>query len=263
MTSNPFFLAYFGKPHSGKTHDLMQFVKTCGRHTIFVYNSGHDKDWKGFIEIELISDPKTKELFFVYKGKKYLFEKWFMKKFKGKKVKAMMADEKLTEQLLYKRLSRKGYDGLFFIIDDATNVFSSQLTQAQKACFYRAKHVGIWFALVFHDPNMFPNGAWGALTLARFFKNNVAPPTKKKDIIPHFDEVMESFKFLRDAPLYSHATIVMDTGALKKKKAKRALKPKKKNVTNISKGELAPKVSTKRALKPKKKNVNITKRQVK
>ncbi|WP_197043973.1 hypothetical protein, partial [Aureispira sp. CCB-QB1] len=167
---------------------------------IFVYNSGHEKDWIGFIEIELWSDAKSKELYFTYKGRDYVFHKHFMKKFKGKRVKAMMADEKLTEQLLYKRLSRKGYKGLFFIIDDATNVFSSQLTQAQKACFYRAKHVGIWFALVFHDPNMFPNGAWGALTLARFFKNNVSPPRGKKNVIPHFDQVMKSFEILQDAP---------------------------------------------------------------
>lgn len=235
MSEHPFFLAYFGKPHSGKTYDLIQFVKRCNRETVFVYNSGHDKDWIGFIEIELWSDSKSKELYFSYKGRDYIFHKHFMSKFRGKRVKAMMADEKLTEQLLYKRLSRKGYKGLFFIIDDATNVFSSQLTQAQKACFYRAKHVGIWFALVFHDPNMFPNGAWGALTLARFFKNNVAPPMKKKDIIPHFDEVMDSFKFLRDAPQYSHATIVMDTGIMVKHKSKVKPKKPKPKMINISK----------------------------
>ncbi|BDS10585.1 hypothetical protein [Aureispira anguillae] len=227
MSNHPFFLAYFGKPHSGKTYDLQQFVKRCGRETIFVYNSGHEKDWRGFIEIELHSDSKSKKLYFSYKGRDYLFEKHFMKKFKGKKVKAMMADEKLTEQLLYKALSKKGYKGLFFIIDDATNVFSAQLTQAQKACFYRAKHVGIWFALVFHDPNMFPNGAWGALTLARFFKNNVAPPSKKQRIIPHFPEVMQAFKILRTAPVYSHCTLIMDSGQLVVKRAKPRLNPKK------------------------------------
>lgn len=241
MTNHPFFLAYFGKPHSGKTYDLIQFVKRCGRETVFVYNSGHDKDWIGFIEIELWSDSKSKELYFTYKNRDYVFHKHFMKKFKGKRVKAMMADEKLTEQLLYKRLSRKGYRGLFFIIDDATNVFSSQLTQPQKACFYRAKHVGIWFALVFHDPNMFPNGAWGALTLARFFKNNVSPPIGKKNIIPHYAEVMKSFEYLRDAPLYSHCTIVMDNGNLKFKKGpvrkrKAAVKQKvTRKATNIKK----------------------------
>lgn len=228
MSNHPFFLAYFGKPHSGKTFDLQQFVNRCKRETIFVYNSGHDKDWRGFLEIELWSDAKEKKLYFRYKDRDYLFEKHFMKKFKGKRVKAMMADEKLTEQLLYKALSKRGYQGLFFIIDDATNVFSSRLTQAQKACFYRAKHVGIWFALVFHDPNMFPNGAWGALTLARFFKNNVAPPAKKSDVIPHFRQVMRSFRILQDAPLYSHCTLVMDTGELVVKKTKTSIKRSKK-----------------------------------
>ena len=211
---HPFFLAYFGKPHSGKTYDLQQFALRCNRPTIFVYNSGWDKDWVGYELIELWSDKKEQELYFSYKGKDYVFEKHFMKKFRGKKVKAMMADEKLTEMLLYKRLSRKGYEGLFFIIDDATNILTSTLTQAQKACFYRAKHVGIWFALVFHDPNMFPNGAWGALTKAKFFKNNVAPPTQKSKIIPHFRELMKAYKVLKDAPKYSYCTLIMDTGDL-------------------------------------------------
>lgn len=210
----PFFLAYFGKPHSGKTYDLQQFVARCNRPTIFVYNSGWDKDWMGFILIELWSDPKDKLLFFSYKGKDYLFHKHFMKKFRGKKVKAMMADEKLTERLLYKQLSRPGYEGLFFIIDDATNILDSRLTQAQKACFYRAKHVGIWFALVFHDPNMFPNGAWGALTMVKFFKNNVAPPLHKNKIIPHFNEMYRAYKVLQDAPKYSYCTLLMDSGSL-------------------------------------------------
>ena len=190
----------------------------------------------GYEEIELWSDRKEDELYFTHKGKDYVFEKSFMKKFRNKRVKAMMADEKLTEKLLYKRLAKKGYEGLFFIIDDATNILTSQLTQAQKACFYRAKHVGIWFALVFHDPNMFPNGAWGALTLARFFKNNVSPPSGKKNIIPHYAQVMKSFEYLRDAPLYSHCTIVMDNGELKTKKGPA---PKRKT-TKRKKGPQKP-----------------------
>lgn len=210
----PFFLTYFGKPHSGKTYDLIQFVKICGRDTIFVYNSGHEQDWVGFEEIELWSDRKENQLYFTYKGKDYVFQKKFMKVFRGKKVKAMMADERLTEKLLYKSLSRKGYEGLFFIIDDATNIFTSQLTQAQKALFYRAKHVDIWCALVFHDPAMFPNSAWGALTMAKFFKNNVKPPVEKQNKIPHFREVMRAYRQLQDAPDYSFCTLNMDTGYL-------------------------------------------------
>lgn len=225
----PFFLVYFGKPHSGKTYDLQEFVKRCGRETIFVYNSGHAKDWVGFEEIELFSDPKEKELYFIYKNKDYLFSKYFMKLFRGRKVKAMMADEQLTEQLLYKRLSRKGYEGLFFIIDDATNILGTRLTRAEKACFYRAKHVNIWFCLIFHDPNMFPNGGWNAVTLARFFKNNVEPPKKKSRIIPHFREVMKSFKFLQNAPPYSHTTITMDNGNLILYKAPPQLAAPKQN----------------------------------
>lgn len=214
MSNEPFFIAYFGKPHSGKTYDLEQFVKKCGRETIFVYNSGWDKDWVGFELIELWSDKKEEQLYFTYKNKDYLFERHFMKKFKGKKVKAMMAKKKLTERLLYEALSNKGYEGLFFIIDDATNILTSRLTQSQKACFFRAKHVGIWFALIFHDPNMFPNGAWGALTIAKFFKNNVSPPTQKSQIIPHFMQVMRAYRQLKSAPKHSYCTLIMDTGQL-------------------------------------------------
>ena len=52
----PFFMAYFGKPDSGKSYDLRQYVKTCGMETIFVYNAGWDRDWVNFEEIELWSD---------------------------------------------------------------------------------------------------------------------------------------------------------------------------------------------------------------
>ena len=211
---DPFFLAYFGRQHSGKTYDLQNFVRVCGRHTIFVYNSGRDEDWQGYEQIELWSDKKEEILYFTYKDKDYIFSDSFMKKFKGKKVKAMEADEVLTETLLYKQLKKKGYEGLFFIIDDATNILTSRLTKAQKACFYRARHVDVWFCLIFHDPNMFPNGAWGALTMARFFKNNVAPPKQKGDKIPHFRQLQQAYYKLQKAPNYSFCTLVMNTGEL-------------------------------------------------
>jgi hypothetical protein len=233
----PFFLVYFGRQHSGKTYNLQQFVKNCGRSTIFVYNSGRDEDWQGYEEIELSSDKKTETLYFSYKGKDYEFATHYMKKFKGKKVKAMEADEVLTETLLYKQIKIKGrYSGLFFIIDDATNILTSRLTKAQKSCFYRAKHVNVWFCLIFHDPNMFPNGAWNALTQAKFFTNNVAPPKQKSEKIPHFQKIQWAYKKLQTAPNYSFCTLEMNTGKLtytpykkpskKTKNVKRPIKPR-------------------------------------
>ncbi|MBL4861455.1 MAG: hypothetical protein JKY09_00345 [Crocinitomicaceae bacterium] len=237
MDNKPFFLAYFGRQHSGKTYDLQQFVAKCNRKTIFVYNSGRDEDWQGYEEIELWSSKKEEILYFTYKGKDYVFATHYMKKFRGKKVKAMEADEVLTETLLYKQLKVKGrYSGLFFIIDDATNILTSRLTKAQKSCFYRAKHVNVWFCLIFHDPNMFPNGAWNALTMAKFFKNNVAPPKQKSDKIPHFLKLKQAYYKLQKAPDYSYCTLVMNTGKLsytpykkpvKKRIKKQTLKPKK------------------------------------
>lgn len=212
---HPFFLAYFGRTHSGKTYDLQQFTKVCGRETIFVYNSGRDEDWIGYELIELWADKKSDTLYFTYKGKDYVFKSSFMNKFRGKKVKAMEADEYLTETLLYKQLSKKGYEGLFFIIDDATNIIPSKLTKPQKACFYRAKHVDIWFALIFHDPNMFPNSGWAALTIVKFFKNNVAPPKQKSEKIPHFKQFTRAYRALQVAPDYSYCTLMMNTGDLK------------------------------------------------
>ena len=125
MESNkPFFRVYFGRQHSGKSYDLQRFVEQCNRSTIFVYNSGWDKDWTNFIEIELWSDKKTNTLYFTYKNKDYEFATHYMKKFRGKKVKAPEADEYLTETLLFKQIKVKGrYSGLFFIMDDATNIF--------------------------------------------------------------------------------------------------------------------------------------------
>ncbi|BDS13005.1 hypothetical protein [Aureispira anguillae] len=213
--NEPFFLVYFGRQHSGKTYDLQRFVQNCGRSSVFVYNSGRDEDWQGYEEIELWSDKKSEKLFFTYKGKDYEFATHYMKKFRGKKVKAMEADEVLTETLLYKQLKVKGrFKGLFFIIDDATNILTSKLTKAQKSCFYRAKHVDVWFCLIFHDPNMFPNGAWNALTMAKFFKNNVAPPKQKSDKIPHFRQMQQAYAKLQTAPNYSYCTLVMNTGKL-------------------------------------------------
>lgn len=234
MDSNkPFFRVYFGRQHSGKSYDLQRFVEQCNRNTIFVYNSGWDKDWTYFIEIELWSDKKTQTLYFTYKGKDYEFATHYMKKFRGKRVKAPEADEYLTETLLFKQIKTKGrYSGLFFIMDDATNILSTTLTKAQKACFYRAKHVNVWFCLIFHDPNMFPNGAWGALTQAKFFKNNVEPPKQKSDKIPHFRELQRAHYKLKTAPDYSYCTLDMNTGKLtytpyKKPRIKKPSKSKK------------------------------------
>lgn len=214
MSDKPFFLAYFGKPHSGKSYDLQQFVKKCGKSSILVYNRGWEKDWTDFIEIEIWADKKEEVLMFTYNGKEYEFAKHYMKLFRGKKVKAAMVKTALAQRLIYEQMSSRGYEGLFFIIDDATGVMGATLTQAQKACFFGAKHVGIWFALVFHDPNKFPVGAWNALTLARFFKNNVPPPKNKEDKIPHFPQMKKSFQLLKDAPEYSCCTLDMGTGDL-------------------------------------------------
>lgn len=209
----PFFLVYFGKPHSGKTYDLHQFTKRCGRETIFVYNSGADDDWPGYEEIKLWSDSKKQILNFTYKGKDYVFSESFMQFFKGKRVKAEEAEEYLTEDLLYKQIKIKdAYRGLFFIIDDASSILTDRFTKAQKACFYRSGHVGVWFAIIFHDPASFPNSAWGAVTLSRFFMNNVEPPYEKKRKIPNFQKVVEIFDILQDAPEYTHCTLQMDSG---------------------------------------------------
>lgn len=211
----PFFIAYFGRQHSGKTYDLQRFVDVCGKPTIFVYNSGRDEDWEGYEEIELFSDPKTRVLYFRYKDEDYEWERMFMRKFRNKRVKAPEADEILTETLLFRQLKRKGaHVGLFFIMDDSTGILSSRLTKPQKSCFSRAKHVGVWFALIHHDPNAFPNGAWGLLTMAKFFKNNVPPPKNKADKIPHFQEVVKAYNKLKIAPDYSYCTLLMNTGQL-------------------------------------------------
>ena len=210
---SPFFLVYFGRPHSGKTYDLHQFVKRCRKEIVFVYNSGRDSDWPNYEEIELFVEDKA--LKFDYKGKKYDFRNDFMRLFKGKKVKAMEAEDEEAENLLYKNIKVKGaFKGLFFIIDDATGLWDNKLTKLQKSCFQRAKHAGVWFAVIFHDPAGFPNNAWNAVTLSRFFKNNVEPPYEKKRKIPHFDKVIQAFELLQDAPDYSHCTIEMDSGKL-------------------------------------------------
>lgn len=233
----PVVLAHFGRPHSGKTYEMEkranEAYRNKTRETIFVFNSGRDTDWKGYAEIELYSEKKTETLFFSYRSKEYKFEDSFMKLFQGKKVKARRVKKALTKSLLFTEMSEKGYQGLFFIVDDAVAVIGSRLTFAQDACFYCAKHVDVWLGVVFHDPNQFPVRAWGALTFAKFFVNNVEPPTEKAKKIPHFRKVMSAFKTLRKAPKYSFCSIDMNSGEasytpFKAIKPKQVIKPKRK-----------------------------------
>lgn len=212
----PVVLAHFGRPHSGKTYEMEKRAneahKNKARETIFVFNSGRDTDWQGYTEIVLHSDKKTETLFFTYRNQEYNFRESFMKLFRGKKVKARRVRKPLTKSLLFIEMSEKGYEGTFFIVDDAVAVIGARLTFAQDACFYCAKHVDVWLGVVFHDPNQFPVRAWGALTFAKFFVNNVEPPAKKAKLIPHFRKVLSAFKTLQKAPKYSFVSIDMNSG---------------------------------------------------
>lgn len=236
----PVVLCHFGRPDSGKSYEMeVQATKAYDnkmRETIFVFNSGRDTDWQGYIEIELSSIKKTEELQFTYKKNVYNFSESFMKLFKGKKVKARRTKKALTKSLLFIEMSERGYAGTFFIVDDAIAIIGSKLTFGQNACFFGAKHGDVWLGIVFHEPNQFPIGAWGALTMAKFFISNVKPDTKKASRIPHFNKMMSFYNILRAAPQYSFCGLDMNTGdaiytpykKVSKRKPKSKSKPKTK-----------------------------------
>lgn len=208
----PVVLVHFGRPHSGKTYLMEQFANNSGRETIFVYNAGRKEDWKGYEVIKLFSDKKTETLYFTYKNKDYQFSKHFMRLFKGKKVRTRRGRDPRVKKLLFLEMTEEGYEGTFFIVDDAVGIIGSKLTFEMNALFFASKHVDVWVGVVFHDPNQFPVRAWGALTLARFFVNNVEPPAEKAKKIPHFPKIYAAFETLRYAPLYSYCTLDMNTG---------------------------------------------------
>jgi len=238
MANNkPVVITHFGRPHSGKTYLMERFANSSGRETIFVYNAGRKEDWQGYEVIKLRAERKTETLFFTYKNKEYEFAKSFMKLFKGKRVRARRGRDRMIKNLLFLEMTEEGYEGTFFIIDDAVGIIGSKLTFEMSSLFFGSKHVDIWLGVVFHDPNQFPVGAWSSLTSARFFVNNVEPPVDKAKKIPHFPKVMSAFRTLKNAPLYSYCTIDMNTGEAKyiKYKDPAKAKPRKKTKSKTKK----------------------------
>lgn len=236
MDNKPVVITHFGRPHSGKTFAMELFANSAKRETIFVYNAGRKEDWKGYIPIKLDLDEKGKNLMFEHKGKIYDFQKSFMKLFKGKKVRARRGRHRKIRNLLFLEMTEEGYEGTFFIIDDAVGIIGTRLTFEMNSLFFGSKHVDIWLGVVFHMPSQFPVGAWGALTFARFFINNVPPSFSSPEKIPHSKLMVSAYHKLQTAPKYSYCTLDMNSGKMsyirykkpvKKGTKKRITKPKK------------------------------------
>lgn len=202
----PFVLATFGQMHAGKTYNLEEFAREIQR-TKIVYNFGRASDWQGYEAIEL-SEQKGK-LYFSYKGKKLLFATNFMKLFRNKCVKIATVFENKILQLFYVQVAAMNTNvkHALLMIDDATAVLNSNLTQVERAVISRCKHSDVWLALASHDPQYFPRQAWGLLTHVRLFRTINPPPIGKRDVIPCFDALMEAWQVLQDAPQYSYYTL--------------------------------------------------------
>lgn len=214
MDNKPVVITHFGRPHSGKTYAMEQFANNANRETVFVYNAGRKEDWQGYISIKLDVDEKGKKLLFEYRGKQHDFRSSFMKLFKGKKVRARRGRHRKIRDLLFLEMTEEGYEGTFFIIDDAVGIIGSRLTFEMNSLFFGSKHVDIWLGVIFHMPSQFPVGAWGALTFARFFVNNVAPSFSSPDKIPHSKKMVAAYHKLQSAPKYSSCTLEMNTGKM-------------------------------------------------
>ncbi|WP_052595744.1 hypothetical protein [Aureispira sp. CCB-QB1] len=226
MDNKPVVITHFGRPHSGKTYAMEQFAKNAKRETIFVYNAGRKQDWEGYLVIKLDIDEKGKKLMFEYKGKMYDFQSSFMRLFRGKKVRARRGRHRKIRDLLFLEMTEEGYEGTFFIIDDAVGIIGSRLTFEMNSLFFGSKHVDIWLGVIFHMPSQFPLRAWGALTFARFFINNVVPSFSSPKI-PHRQKMVAAYNKLQNAPKYSYCTLDMNSGKMTYVPYK---KPKKKPI---------------------------------
>lgn len=236
MDNEPVVITHFGRPHSGKTFAMEKFANNANRETIFVYNAGRKLDWEGYIPIKLDVCEKGKTLMFEYRGKMHDFKTSFMRFFRGKKVRARRGRHRKIRDLLFLEMTEEGYEGTFFIIDDAVGIIGSRLTFEMNSLFFGSKHVDIWLGVVFHMPSQFPVGAWGALTFARFFVNNVAPSFTNPAKIPHYKKMIGAYNKLQRAPKYSYCTLDMNAGKLtytpyRKPNINKPSKTKKKNVT--------------------------------
>ncbi|WMX12411.1 hypothetical protein [Aureispira sp. CCB-E] len=231
MDNKPVVITHFGRPHSGKTFAMEKFANSAKRETIFVYNAGRKEDWQGYVSIKLDIDEKGKTLLFEYKGKLHDFKSSFMRLFRGKKVRARRGRHRKIRDLLFLEMTEEGYEGTFFIIDDAVGIIGSRLTFEMNSLFFGSKHVDIWLGVVFHMPSQFPVGAWGALTFARFFVNNVAPCFSSADKIPHSKKMIAAYEKLQVAPQYSYCTLEMNTGKMTYTPYK---KPRKKRTSTTN-----------------------------
>lgn len=204
--ANPFVLATFGQMHAGKTYNLEELISKTNR-TKIVYNFGREEDWQGYQPIEL-QEEKGK-LYFIHEKKRFLFERSFMKKFRGKKVKIATVFHSKTLALFYTEIARmnSSINYVFFIIDDATAVFDTNLTKLEKSFISRCKHSDVRVALASHDLHYFPRQAWGLLTHVRLFRTINPPPIAKRDVIPCFDALMDAWEKLQEAPQYSYYTL--------------------------------------------------------
>ncbi|MGH1338737.1 MAG: hypothetical protein ACRBFS_21665 [Aureispira sp.] len=207
----PFCLLAVGLQGAGKTYNLERLVNRSGRRMVLVYNTSNPDDWKGYIEIELLYDVKKKRLAFIYEGRQFDFQKYYLKKFKGKKVKAdemeglSETEIKRGEKQLFRHI--KKMSGLFFILDDASTVFDNgKLTRDQNAIF-KGKNYNVWFAFVFHGANLVPPRMWNAVTHIRMFYNNTQPPPNKRNIITNYSILLKMYQVLRKLPKRSFITL--------------------------------------------------------
>lgn len=206
----PFAMLVFGRQGAGKTTSMEAFLAIHPYHTHIVYNPGREEDWQGYTEVRLKLDDKSKKLFFTLKGKDYDFDRHFVKKFKGGRVKVVHEGNTKVRIAFFSKIAyEKILPRSVLIIDDATNVIRHRLTNADSAIFSKTKHIGVKLILAYHDINYAPNEAFGLVTHIRQFITNGATGAAEQLYrrMPVLRTVDKNWAELQELPKYSYYTI--------------------------------------------------------
>lgn len=228
----PFVFAIFGKPHSGKTYHAERLAENY-KGTVFVYNYGRAEDWHGYEVIKWIDNPKTKisdgkAVLFEYKGQVFDFKNNFMKLFRGKRVKALSANDKKEQNKIFKTLATAPeLQHILFIIDDATTVLDSRLSAAEANLLAKSKHNKVDVMTIAHSLDVYPPRAYAFVNFVRLFETSSAPSQQKINLLPFKEVVLSAYEDLLKQPLYSYYTADIESGTVT-----RSIRNKDGKITN-------------------------------
>lgn len=224
-----------GAQRAGKTYyienELEMYAK--GNGVGVVYKPGRPTDYVGFIEVEIITPEKYKELwerknrkvmktfdipnsvdFFRIKGNEKLFLlKDFPVLLRGKKVKIKRITDSLkSESYLFAAVSKYFYNCLF-VIDDCSSVFRNGLSAQMRELASTINHsggdngagqlVGVDIAYIFHSFAGVNPEIYTFINRVVQFKTAFRPKNFPSDVEEIEQIIVENYEYLKKSEKYS------------------------------------------------------------